>query len=356
MGLGRGGGFDKTVVGRSEIFAQYRDAGKDLEQAGTAERPVLLAIAETKENRRRNIELRARITYRDRLGERKTLTVPALLRVALNARVPAGAEPAPTASQEGLDGVRNWRTNPPRDSTGNPIVFRDPAAPEVAPTVPEHIKTGLARLGVNLGRHPLSFTAGDVEDGQAATFVNVRSFELYGAVVDGGAFLWDKDALEAVIDHEAGHARNAADARAQDTLFRRLAVRLSSLKDVWLERYLATFEHARLMLEDLKDPRRSYRYLNDSNIKSKMGGPGSEAFFVQAFNAVERTLLEQKDYVMKIEALVLLSLVGLDVGDGLRGEIPGYLNEIYADAVERAFPELREQEEFVESLQLIRPR
>lgn len=350
------GGFDKTVSGRSEIFVQYRDAGKDLDQPGTAEKPVLLGIPETKENRRRNIEIRARITYRDRQGERKTITAPALLRVALTSRVPAGAEPAPAPSQEGLDSVRNWKTNPPRDSAGNPIVFRDPSAPEVAPTVPAHIKDLLGSLGVNLGRNPLSFTPVDVADAQAATFANLKNFDVYGTVISRRAFSWDKDALEAVIDHEAAHARDVADARTQETLFRRLALRLLPLPDLKQELYLATFQHARLLLEDLKDARRSYRYLNDTNSKSRMGGPGYEAFFVQAFNAIERTLLEQKNYKMKIEVVEWQEMQGLDVGDVIRAEIRGYLNAIYADAVERAFPELREQDEFLESLQLIRPR
>jgi hypothetical protein len=350
------GRFDKTIEGRSEVFAQFVDAGGNVGLEGTVNQPLLLVVPETNENRRRNIEVRARVTYKDREGKRKTVPLSTVLRLALTSRVPAGATPAPAASQEGLESVRNWRTNPPRDSSGNPIVFQDPAAPDVAPSVPPDVRQQIAGLGVNLGRNPLSFTSGDIKDAQAATFLNLRNFDVYGAAVDGGAFRWDKDVLEAVIDHEAAHARSAADAKIQETLFRKLAVRLSSLQDEFLDRYMATFEHARLLLADLKDARRSYRYLNDSNMKSNRGGPGYEAFFVQAFNAVERALVEQEDYVAKVEGHKLFRLEGLDVGEPLRAEIRAYLNGIYTEAVERSFPELGEREEFWESLQLIRPR
>ena len=348
------GGFDKTTE-KAEIFATYGTA-KNVAPAGAEGSPVTLAVAEETANRRKNILLKARVTYVDDQGaEKSDLVLSSLLRLALNSPVPGGAiAAAPKKSQAGLTTVADWTAAPPKNSSNLAFTFADPA------NAPDGVKAAITDAGANLAANRLAY--GTTFTGLATSFRNVdpAKFELYGAAIGSEAFVYDLEVLSNTIDHEAKHLRAASDAQTLNTPFKILCKHVFQAFDEpekVAEVYMETFDHSDIELDDLLDPRASYRHINDRNTQSRGGGPGGEIHFVLSFNAMEQTLLEGKDFAMVSQRTRLRpTLRALALPEPGLSAMRTRLNFIYERAIRKdRFPELQLKDEFLEAGQLIRP-
>ncbi len=323
-----------------EIFLKFKEAD-DAGHAGTEGDPIVIGIPETKGNTRKDVQISALVFFKDKVtGNTSEYPLRTVVRVALTKRRTDDATDPGTASQDGLKAIANWNAAPPFG-----ITFADPATADPFIKFPQ---------GVNLVANRLSFL-NVLQGANAVSYRDDVNFKVYGAIMTGSLWQYPRELIEAIIGHEAGHQKAAFDAQTVNTPFKALSVALVGLgkNRSTLEDYLNCFDHVVLELNDLLDTRVPYRFQNDRNLgQSGGGGPGGEIFFVQAFNAIEQTLVEHKGYaVVKVP---IAPLPGVVLPAQLSSDVKTIVKDEYVRAVE-AFPELQGKDEFDRSGQLVRP-
>ncbi|RPH47477.1 MAG: hypothetical protein EHM91_05750 [Planctomycetota bacterium] len=337
-----------------EIFLTFKEADED-GHAGTEADPIVLGVPENTFNTRRNYPISAVVTFNDALGNTSNFPLSPIVRIAQTEKFPEGATSPGEKSQAGLRAIANWGpgpgANPPKGLNDRVFTFADVA------TAPPFIK-GMMLPGINLDTNRLSFIAA-LDEATAVSYRDDISFQIYGAVISGDLWDYPRELISAVIEHEAAHLRNAFDAQIGDTAFKVLSETLQGALTFRneMDAYLVCFDHFRIELNDLLDPRFSYRFINGRNIvATTIGRAGGEVVFIQAFNGVVRALVENEKYTFVGTGLVggVREMKGVQVGPNLLTELKNRLYNDYRRAV-KAFPELKSREEFDESNQLLRP-
>ena len=347
---------DGNVIKRgtdgASIHAKFIDGDSQTDgPTGTADDPYSIKVAENNDNRRKNLPISAKIVYVEKVEgveKEKPLELKGVARLALNkADIGTGIPPK---TQAGLDSVMNWKTTPPVAN----FVFTDPN--DATNPMSDANRRALARLTDELNKpidlkiNPLAFFKQiNPFGGTATTIGKLTPYLVYGTVVPVRAFDWDRECIELFVDHEAKHVIYKADASAgRATLFKDLGDAVA-MKPAGA-RYTGNFEHAVIILADLKDNRASYRMILDTSPGKGQAGD----VFVQCFNATLKNLVENQPYTFGQQPIPGAGLPDALV-ERLKSDPVEGVRAIYKSAIE-AFPELEEREEFFDLLQLVRPQ